>query len=74
MNRERSALRTRLAEDTLDYVMHFININGLSSDNFDTEKIVPDWTDFIVNLSHLNGHISSRTETHEETDESVIVL
>ena len=37
MNREKSVLRTRLGKDTLDHIM-YINIDGPSSDNFDTEK------------------------------------
>ena len=53
--------------------MH-INIDGPSSDNFDTEKFVSDWIESVVTSRHLNGHNSSRTETHKEADENFIVL
>ena len=39
INREKSGLQTRLGEDTLYHIMG-INIDGLSIDNFDTEKFV----------------------------------
>ena len=48
-----------------------INIDGPSLGNFDTEKFVSDW---IESAATLIGHNSSRTETHEEAGENVIVL
>ena len=68
-----SVLQTRLGEDTLGHVMA-INIDGPSLDNVDTEKFVSDCIESVVTSRHLNGHNSSRTETHEEADENVIVL
>ena len=62
----------RLGEDTLDHIM-CINIDGPSLDNFDTEKFVSDWIESTVTSRHLNGHNSSRTETHEEADENVVL-
>ena len=62
----------RLGEDTLDHIM-CINIDGPSLDNFDTEKFVSDWIESTVTSRHLNGHNSSRTETHEEVDENVVL-
>ena len=62
-----------LGEDTLDHIMH-IYIDGPSLDNFDTEKFVYDWFGSAVTLRHLNAHNSSRTETHEEANENVILL
>ena len=53
--------------------MH-INIDGPSSDNFDTEKFVSDWIESAVTSRHLNDHNSCRTETHEEADEKLFVL
>ena len=73
MNKEKSVLRRRLGEDTLDYVIRN-NIDGPSLNNLDTEKFVSGWIKSTVTLRHLNGHNSSRTETHEEADENVIVL
>ena len=73
MNKEMYVLRTRLSMDTLDHILH-INIDGPPLDNFDTEKFVSDWIESVFTLKLLNGHNSSRTETHEEADENVIVL
>ena len=73
MNKGKSVLRRRLGEDTLDYVIRN-NIDGPSLNNLDTEKFVSGWIKSTVTLRHLNGHNSSRTETHEEADENVIVL
>ena len=73
MNREKPVLGTRLGEDTLDNIMR-IKIIGASLDNFNTEKFVSDWIESTVTSSHLYGHNSSRTETHEEADENIIVL
>ena len=42
--------------------------------NFDTEKFVSDWIESSVTPRHLNDNNSSRTETHEEANENVIVL
>ena len=53
--------------------MH-INIESPSLGNFDTDKFVSDWIESPVTLRHLNGHNSSKTETHKEADENVIVL
>ena len=47
-----------------------INIDGSSLDNFDNKKFF----ESAVPSRYLNGHNSSRTETHEEADENVIVL
>ena len=69
MNKEKSVLRRRLGEDTLDYVMRD-NIDDPSLDNLDTEKFVSGWIKSTVTLRHLNGHNSSR----KEADENVIVL
>ena len=73
MNKEKSVLRRRLGEDTLDYVMRD-NIDDPSLDNLDTEKFVSGWIKSTVTLRNLNGHDSSRTEAHEEADENLIVL
>ena len=73
MNKEKSVLRRRLGEDTLDYVIRN-NIDDPSLNNLDTEKFVSGWIKSTVTLRHLNGHNSSRTEAHEEADENVIVL
>ena len=51
----------------------YINIDGPSLDNFDTEKLVSDWIESPVISRNLNGHNLSRTETHEEANENVIV-
>ena len=53
--------------------MH-INIDGPSSDNFDTEKFVSDWIESAVTSRHLNDHNSFRTEIHDEADEKLFVL
>ena len=66
-------LETKLGKDTLNHIMRF-NIDVPFLDNFDTEKSVFDWIESAVTLKHLNGYNSSRTETHEEADENVIVL
>ena len=51
-----------------------INVDGpASSDNFDTEKFVSDWIESTVTSKQLNGYNLSRTETHAEADENVIV-
>ena len=42
MNREKSVQWIRLGEDTVDHII-YINIDGPSQDNFDTEKFVFDW-------------------------------
>ena len=73
MNRETSVLRTRSGEDILDHIMR-INIDNPSLDNFGTEIFVSDWIESAVTSRHLNGHNSSRTETHEEANENVIVF
>ena len=73
MNREKSVLRTRSGEDILDHIMR-INIDNPSLDNFGTEIFVSDWIESAVTSRHLNGHNSSRTETHEEANENVIVF
>ena len=73
MNREKSILQTRLAEDTLGHIMH-INIDGLSLYKFEFEKFISDWIESTITLRHLNGHNSSGTETNEEADENAIVL
>ena len=73
MNNKKSLLRTRYSEDTLEHITH-MNIDGQSLDNFDTEKLVSDLVESAVTSRHLNGHNSSRTETHEEADEKVMVL
>ena len=72
MNRKKSALQLRLGEDNLDHYIN-INIDDPSLDNFDTEKLVSDWTESPVISRNLNGHNLSRTETHEEANENVIV-
>ena len=51
-----------------------IKIIGASLDNFNTEKFVSDWIESTVTSSHLYGHNSPRTETHDETDDNIIVL
>ena len=52
-----------------------INVDGpASSDNFDTEKFVSDWIESTVTSKQLNGYNLSRTETHAEADENVIVF
>ena len=72
MNREKSVLQTRLHEDTLDHIM-CINIDGLSLDNFDTENFISDWIESAVTSIHLNGHNSSRTETHEKLTKMLLL-
>ena len=72
MSREKSVLQRRLGEDTLDHIIR-INIDGPSLDNFDTEKFVSDSTESAVTSGHLSGHNSSRTETHEEADQNVVL-
>ena len=72
MSIEKSVLQTRLGEDTLDYIIR-INIDGPSLDNFDTDKSVFDSIESDVTSRQLNGHNSSRTETHEEADENVVL-
>ena len=67
MNREKFVLPTRLAENTLGHIM-CINIDGPSLDNFDTEKLVFDQIESAATLRQLNGHNSSRTETHKEAN------
>ena len=73
MNREKSVIRKRLGQDTLDRSMR-INIDGSYLDNFDTEKLVSDCIEFAVTRTHLYGHNSFRTETHEKAQENVIDL
>ena len=73
MNREKSVLRTRLSEDTLDHILR-IKIDGPSLDNCDTEKFVSDWIKSSITSRHLNDLNSYKTETHDEADENVIVL
>ena len=73
MDREKSVLQTRLGEDTLDHIMN-INIDDPSLDNLDSEKFVSDWNESAGTSRHLNGHNSSRTETHEEADGNFTVL
>ena len=53
--------------------MH-INIDGSSLNSFDTGKFVFDQIESTITSRNLNGHNSSWTETHEETDENVILL
>ena len=72
MNREKSVLQTRLHEDTLDHIM-CINIDGLSLDNFDTENFISDWIESAVTSIHLNGHNSSRTETHKKLTKMLLL-
>ena len=50
-----------------------INIDGPSLDNLDTGKFVSDCIESTVTSRHLNGHNSSRTETHEEADGNVVL-
>ena len=50
MNLEKSLLQTRLGEDTLDHMC--INIDGLSFNNFHTEKFVSDWIESTVISRH----------------------
>ena len=50
-----------------------INIDGPSLDNLDTGKYVSDCIESTVTSRHLNGHNSSRTETHEEADGNVVL-
>ena len=71
MNREKSVMRKRLGQDTLDRSMR-INIDGSYLNNFDTEKLVSDC--IAVTRIHLYGHNSFRTETHEEAQENIIDL
>ena len=67
MKRKMSVLQKRLG----DYIMR---INDPSLENFETEKIVFNRIESAITSRHLNGYNSSRTETHEVSDENVIVL
>lgn len=49
-----------------------INIDSPSLYHFDTEKFVSVWIESTVNSRHLNGHNSSRIETHEEPDDNIV--
>ena len=71
MKRKMSVLQKRLGDYTLDHIMR---INDPSLENFETEKIVFNRIESAITSRHLNGHNSSRTETHEVSDENVIVL
>ena len=63
MDRKMSVLQKRLGEYTLDHIMR-INIDDPFLDNFDTQKIVSDWIESTITSRLLNGHNSSRAETH----------
>ena len=51
-----------------------INIDVPSLVNFVTEKFVSDWIESAVTSRHLNVYNSSRSITHKQADENVIVL
>ena len=73
MNREKSVLQIRLGEGNLDQRMR-INIDVPSLVNFVTDKFVSDWIESAVTSRHLNVYNSSRSITHKQADENVIVL
>ena len=62
MNNEKTSLRTRLKNETLDDIMR-IKVNGDSFDNFPVQAHVNSWTE--RDKRHIKGHKRKNNESED---------
>ena len=65
MNDEKTSLRTRLSNETLDDILR-INVNGLPLDEFSPKPHVQSWINNVKGTRHVKGHATATKRKGEK--------